>query len=161
MDAKTHPRLKLTFPSDREIAIERDFDAPRELVWKAWTRPEYFRRWYGCDTVTLSVCDIDLRVGGAYRYVMRGADGMEFVMSGIYREVVPPRRLVYTERFNDDPNKEALVTFTLEERAGRTTMRNTILYALPDHRDIVLKMGVEQGMAASLDRLAEVIRTIA
>src|SRR5260221_14208184 len=98
MDAETHPRLKLVLPSDREIAFERDFDAPRELVWKAWTRPEYFRRWYGCSTVSLAVCEIDLRVGGAYRYVMRGADGAEFAISGIYREVVPPQRLVYTER---------------------------------------------------------------
>jgi uncharacterized protein YndB with AHSA1/START domain len=160
VDARSPNALALTFPSDREIVFTRVFDAPCVLVWKAWTQPEHVMRWYGCSSMTLAVCEIDLRVGGAYRFVMRGPDGTDWPMSGIYREIMPPNRLVYTERFNDDPNKEALITFTLEERGGKTLMRNTALYRTPEDRAAVLKMGVEEGSAESLERLSEHLKTL-
>ena len=160
MDARNPNTLVLTFPSDREIVFTRAFDAPRALIWEAWTDPKHVANWYGCSVMTLAVCEIDLRVGGAYRFVMRGPDGMDYPMSGVYREIAKPERLVYTERFNDDPNKESLITFTLEERAGRTTMRSTAVYSSAAAVQAVLKMGMEQGAAQSLDRLEEIVRTM-
>ena len=93
--------LTLMLPSDREILMTRVFDAPRRLVFEAWTKPEHVRRWYGCAAVTLEVCEIDLRVGGAYRYTLRGPDGVTHTMQGVYREIAPPGRLVYTEQYVD------------------------------------------------------------
>jgi uncharacterized protein YndB with AHSA1/START domain len=163
VDARTENRsaLTLTMPSDREIVLTRVFDAPRRLVFEAWTKPEHVARWYGCRGSTLSVCNIDLRVGGAYRFVLRAPDGKDYAISGVYRDIVPPERLVYTERLNDDPNKEALIAFTLEERDGQTTMTSIALYRTAEDRDTVLKMGVETGAAQAMDRLAEVLRTMA
>jgi len=152
--------LTLTTPSDREIVFTRVFDAPRRLVFEAWTRPEHLMRWYGCRGSKLSVCEIDLRLGGTYRFVMRAPDGKDYPTSGVYREIVPPERLVYTERFDGDPNKEALITFTLQERDGKTTMTSTARYHTAEDRDTVLKIGVEKGTAESLDRLAEHLETM-
>ena len=160
MDAKSPKALTVTLPSDREIAFTRVFDAPRELVWKAWTDPKHRANWYGCGLMTLVACEIDLRVGGAYRFVMRSQDGEEFSMSGGYREVVAPHRLVYTERFNDDPNKEALVTFTLEEHRGKTTLRMIARYRSAADTRAVLQLGVEHGWTESLDRLDGVLRAM-
>lgn len=160
MDARNNGGLTITLPSDREIAMTRTFDAPRELVWKAWTEPQHVARWYGCKALTLAVCEIDLRVGGAYRFVMRAADGTDYPKSGVYREIVPPTKLVYTERFNDDPNKEALITFWLDEDGGVTTLWSMARYKSAEDRDTVIRMGVEAGTRESLDRLADVLRTM-
>ena len=162
MDARTanSDTFALTTPSDRELVITRVFDAPRLLVFEAWTKPEHLMRWYGCSSSRLLACEIDLRPGGAYRFVMRIAGDQEHTMSGVYREIVPPARLVYTELFNDDPDKEALVTFTLAERGGRTTMTSTIRYRSAEDRDAVLKFGVEKGAAETLERLEEYLRTM-
>lgn len=160
MDAKTNAGMTLTFPSDREIAMTRVFDAPRRLVFEVWTKPEHIKHWYGCDAVTLVTCAVDLRLGGGYRFVLRGPEGGDFTMSGVYREVTPPERLVYTERFNDDPEKEALVTLTLTEQNGRTTLHSTALYRSADDRDAVLRMGVEQGAAQTMQRLADHLATL-
>src|SRR6266478_8011359 len=122
--------LKLTTPTDREISMTRLFDAPRRLVFDAFTMPELVKRWLlGPPGWTMPVCEIDLRVGGAYRYVWRHADGKEMGMGGIYREIVPQERLVCTELFDEAwyPG-ESLTTTTLVERAGRTTLTSTILY---------------------------------
>ncbi len=163
MDARTanSDSFALTTPSDRELVLTRVFDAPRLLVFEAWTKPEHLMRWYGCRITRLLACDIDLRPGGSYRFVMRIADGEQHTMSGVYREIVPPARLVYTERFNDNPDKEALVTFTLSERNGRTTMTSTIRYRSAEDRDAVLKFGVEKGAVETLDRLEEYLPTMA
>ena len=117
-------------------------------------------RWYGCKGSKLSLCENDLRLGGTYRFVLRAPDGKDYPTSGVYREIVPPERLVYTERFDGDPNKEALIMLALEERDGKTTMTSTARYRNAVDRETVLKMGVEKGTGESLDRLAEHLETM-
>ena len=154
--------LKLTTPTDREISMTRIFDAPRRMVFDAFTKPELVKRWLlGPPGWTMPVCEIDLRVGGAYRYVWRHADGKEMGMGGIYREIVPQERLVCTELFDEAwyPG-EALVTTILDEQGGRTTLTSTMLYVSQETRDAVLKSGMERGVAASYDRLEELLVAI-
>src|SRR5712664_626035 len=151
--------LKLTTPTDREISMTRVFDAPRRLVFDAFTKPELVKRWLlGPPGWTMPVCEIDLRVGGAYRYVWRHDDGKEMGMGGIYREIVPQERLVCTELFDEAwyPG-EALVTTILAEQGGRTMLTSTVLYVSQETRDAVLKSGMESGLVASYDRLAELL----
>src|SRR5918992_1986522 len=147
--------LKVTTPSDREIAMTRVFDAPRHLVFDAWTKPELLKRWMGPHGWSLVVCEIDLRVGGAYRFVGRGPDGTDMGWGGVYREVVPPERLVATESFDESwyPG-EALVTTVLVEQAGKTTVTSTVRYESREARDAALKSGMERGVAEGYDRLA-------
>jgi uncharacterized protein YndB with AHSA1/START domain len=155
--AKDAGQLKVTTPSDREIAMTRTFDAPRKLVFDAWTKPELVKRWLGAmDGWTMSVCEIDLKVGGAYRYLWRGPDGVEMGMGGIYREIVVPERIVCTERF-DDPwyPGDALDTTVLVEKGGKTTLTTTVLYASKEARDGVLKSPATKGVGKSYDKLAE------
>ena len=144
-------------PSEREITLSRLFDAPRRLVFDAMTRPEHVRRWWGIldDRYSLTVCEIDLRPGGAWRWVGRGPGG-EFAFHGVYHEIVPPERLVYTEIFEPFEDGESLVTQVLTEEGGKTRMTVTALYPSPDVRDMVLKTGMEKGAAISYDRLEEV-----
>jgi uncharacterized protein YndB with AHSA1/START domain len=152
-------KLTVTASGDRELVMTRAFDAPRHLVFEAYTRPELVQRWLlGPPGWTMPVCEIDLRVGGAYRYVWRGTDGTEMGMGGVYREVVRPERIVCTEKF-DQPwyPGEALDTLTLVERDGKTTLTQTVLYESREARDAVLKSPMEQGVAVSYDRLAELL----
>jgi len=151
--------LQVTTPSDREIALTRAFDAPRTLVWDALTKPELVRRWLGARAGwSMVVCEIDLRVGGSYRYVWRNASGTEMEMGGVYREVVRPERMVNTERFDEAwyPG-EAVGTAVLVEHDGRTTLTTTVRYASREARDGVLKSPMEQGVAESYDKLAELL----
>jgi uncharacterized protein YndB with AHSA1/START domain len=155
--------LKITTPSDREIAMTRVFDAPRRLVYEAYTKPELLKRWLGVHNGwTLAVCEIDLKVGGTYRYVWRHPDGMEMGMRGVYRELVPSERVVATEKF-DQPwyEGEAVGTVTFDEQDGKTTLTMTILYASKDIRDAVLQSPMEQGVAAGFNKLAELLPTLA
>jgi uncharacterized protein YndB with AHSA1/START domain len=124
--------LIVTTPSDREIALARVFDAPRQLVFDAYTKPELLKRWFGPVGWTLVVCEIDLRVGGSYRYVMRKDTGVEMGMGGVYREIVRPDRIVAAESF-DDPwyEGEAIATTTLVEHRGKTTLTTTVRYDSP------------------------------
>ena len=147
-------------PSDLEIVFTRVFNAPRRLVFEAWTRPEHLMRWYGCSGSKLTICEIDLRLGGTYRFVLRASDGMEYPSSGVYREIVPPERLVYTEQFDGDPNKEAIITLALEERDGTTTMTSTARYQTAENLNAMIKFGVEKGAGESLDRLAVYLETM-
>src|SRR6266545_3886290 len=122
--------LKVTTPSEREIAMTRVFDAPRKLVFDAHSKPELLKRWLGVHHgYSLAVCEIDLRVGGSYRYVWRAPDGAEMGMRGVYREVVPPERIVATESF-DEPwyPGDAVSTLTLAEEGGRTTLTLSVRY---------------------------------
>jgi uncharacterized protein YndB with AHSA1/START domain len=154
--------LKITAPRDREIVMIRVFDAPRALVFDALTKPELVKQWLlGPPGWSMPVCEIDLKVGGAYRYVWRHADGREMGMGGVYREIVPQQRLVCTELFDEAwyPG-EALTTTTLAEKDGRTTLTTTMLYASREARDSVLKSGMERGVAASYDRLEELLASI-
>jgi uncharacterized protein YndB with AHSA1/START domain len=151
--------LQVTTPTEREIVLTRAFDAPRHLVFDAFTRPELVRRWLlGPPGWSMPVCEIDLRVGGAYRWVWRNADGIEMGVSGVYREIVPPGRLVATERFDQAwyPG-EALTTTELVELDGRTILTTTVLYESREARDIALRSEMEKGVAASYDRLAELL----
>jgi uncharacterized protein YndB with AHSA1/START domain len=152
--------LKITTPTDREIVITRVFDAARRLVFDALTRPELVKRWLlGPPGWSMPICEIDLRVGGAYRYVWRqDSDETEMGMGGIYREIVKPERVVATEKF-DQPwyEGEAVGTFVLVEQDGKTTLTQTILYESREVRDAVLKTPMEQGVAASYDRMAEML----
>lgn len=151
--------LRVEPRGDREIVITRGFDAPRHRVWEAMTRPELMKRWLGVfDGWTLPTCEIDLRVGGAYRYVWRGPDGSRLGVHGLFREIVPPERMVHTEAFDESwyPG-EALVTTVLEEQAGRTTLTMTSLFESQEARDTALKSGMEYGVAAGYDALDGVL----
>ena len=148
--------LNVTTPSDREIAMTRVFDAPRALVFDAMTKPEYLKRWLlGPDGWALTTCEVDLRPGGAIRYVWQHRDGRRMGMRGVYREVVRPERTVASERF-DDPwyEGEALATNTLVEAKGKTTLTMLVRYDSQQIRDTVLKSGMERGVEVSCDRLA-------
>lgn len=152
--------LELTTPSEREIAMRRVFEAPRTLVFDAWTKPELLERWLGVRAGwSMVVCEVDLEVGGAYRFVWRGPDGTEMAMGGVYREIVRPERLVATEVF-DDPwyPGEALDTTVLVEQDGKTTLTTTVLYESQEARDAVLESGMERGVAESYDTLAELLK---
>lgn len=157
---KATSTLQLTTPSEREIAMTRVFDAPRTLVFDAHTKPELVRRWLlGPPGWSMPVCEIDLRIGGQYRYVWRhDRDGTMMGMGGVYREIQAPERLVATEKFDESwyPG-EALDTIVLVEQGGRTTLTQTILYESRETRDAVLKSPMEQGVAAGYDRLAELL----
>ena len=152
--------LKLTTPGDREIVMTRVFDAPRKLVFQAFTKPDLVKRWLlGPDGWSMPVCEIDLRVGGKYRYVWRrDKDGSEMGMGGVYREIVVPERIVATEKFDEAwyPG-EAVGTLLLIEEGGKTSVTQTVLYESRAVRDAVLKSGMEKGVAASYDRLEELL----
>ena len=155
--------LQITTPSEREIVLSRVFDAPRNLVFDAWTKPELLERWLGVrGGWSMVVCEVDLRVGGAYRFVWRGPDGAEMGMGGVYREIVAPERLVATEAF-DDPwySGEALDTTVLVEESGKTTATTTVLYESEEIREAVLQSGMARGVAESYDTLAECLASIA
>jgi uncharacterized protein YndB with AHSA1/START domain len=156
--AKHVGKLQVTTPSEREIAMTRVFDAPRALVWDALTKPELLKRWLVRGGWTFPVCEVDLKVGGAYRYVWRGPTGTEMGMGGVFREIVKPERLVATEKF-DDPwyEGEALDTTVLVEKDGKTTVTTTVRYASRDVRDAVLKTPMERGMAENYDNLEELL----
>jgi uncharacterized protein YndB with AHSA1/START domain len=162
VDARTRDSaLVLELLSDREIVLTRVFNAPRRRVFDAWTRPEHLMRWYGCHRSSLIACDVDLRVGGAYRFVSRVDDGTEHAISGIYRDIAPPERLVFTQRFHDDPSNEALVALQFDERDAKTTMTMTALYRSAEHRKAMLDLGVDKGTAESHERLAKHLETMA
>ena len=150
--------LKVTTPSDREIVLTRVFDAPRRLVFEAFTKPELLKRWFGPRGWSLVVCEVDLKVGGTFRFVLRGPDGKEMGMRGVYREIVPPERSVHTESFDDYPG-ESQVTAVFVEQAGKTTLTATVLYPSQEVRDAVIKSGMEHGAAESYDRLAELLQS--
>ena len=163
MDAKVDKTLKITTPSDLEIAMTRVFDAPRHLVFDAMTTPEHVKRWFECAEFALPVCEIDLRAGGAYRFIMRSSDGVDSTLRGIYREVARPERVVFTERFSMPgfTSDEYQVTSTFVESGGRTTLTTTILHKTKENRDGHLNSGIEKGVAPAYDRLAEVVATMA
>ncbi len=154
--------FQVTTPSDREIRLTRLFDAPRQLVFDAMTKPEHVKRWWGCldDKHSVSVCEIDLRPGGAWRFVGRGPTGDYPAFYGVYREIVPPELLVYTEFFEPYPDGESVVTQVLTEENGKTRLTVTALYQSLEVRDMVVKTGMETGAALSYDRLEDLVREL-
>ena len=149
-------KAKVAFPADDQILITREFDAPKELVYKAWTTPELVRRWWSAKRGEVTVAEIDLRVGGAWRYVMVADGGIEVAFHGEYREIVPNERLVSTEVYEGMPDAEALDTLTLSESEGRTTMTILVQHATKEHRDAHIESGMEDGMQDALDLLEQV-----
>ena len=147
--------LKVTTPSDREIAMTRVFHAPRRLVFDAWTKPELVKQWLlGPPGWTMPVCEIDLRVGGRYRFVWRGPDGTEMGMGGVHREIVVPERIVNTQLFDQDwTGGETIGTLLLTEHDGKTTLINSVLYSSKEARDNALKSGMADGVEMGYQRL--------
>lgn len=148
--------LSVDLPSDREVALTRVFKAPRHLVYEAFSKPEILKRWFGPRGWSLITCDVDARVGGRFRFVLRAPDGHEIGMRGAYRELWPPARSVHTESFDDFPG-ESQVTSVFTEQDGYTTLVATILYPSREIRDAVIKSGMEHGAAESYDKLEEIL----
>jgi uncharacterized protein YndB with AHSA1/START domain len=150
-----------TTPSDREIIVTRVVNAPRRLVFDAHTNPAHLPHWMlGPDGWIMPICEIDLRVGGAWRFVWRQSDGTEMEMRGVYQEIVPPERVVTTESWGGDW-PETVNTLILSEQAGKTTITQRVLYPSKQARDAALQTGMQEGMTQSFDRLAEYLQTVA
>lgn len=150
----------VTLPSDREIVITRVFDAPAHLVFDAMTKPEHVKRWWGPRGTTLSVCEIDLRVGGKWHFVSRAEDGTEHGFHGEFREIVPPEWVVQTWVYEPMPDAETVETMTLVEKDGKTTMTTTVLHKSKENRDGHLSSGMEDGMQQTFDRLEELLASM-
>jgi uncharacterized protein (TIGR03086 family) len=144
---------EVTLPSDCQILITRRFEAPASLVWRALTEPRLLLRWWGPSWCPLVTCEVDLRVGGAWRYLARNADGEEFGWHGEYREIEPGHRIVTTEVFEGFPDAGSLNTMTLDEADGVTTLRTLVVHTCREHRDGHLQSGMENGMQDTFDRL--------
>ncbi|HEV7253199.1 MAG TPA: SRPBCC family protein [Mesorhizobium sp.] len=151
--------LKVRAEGDRTIVITRSFDAPRALVFGAWTKPELLKRWLlGPDGWTFASCEVDLRVGGRYRYVWVNADGSRLTLGGEFREIAAPSRLVATEVFEGEPQfGEGLSVLELNETGGRTVVTQTVTYPSHDARDNMLASGMEAGMASSFTQLDDLL----
>ncbi len=151
---KSTATLQVALKSDREIEMTRVFNAPCEMVFEALTKPELLQRWMGPRGWSLVVSEIDLRVGGRWRSVLRSPDGKEMGMSGVYRELDPPHRIVSTEAYDDLPG-ETVNTLVLREQNGKTTFTCTVLYPSKEVRDAVIAAGMESGAAECYDKLSE------
>ena len=152
-------KLQVSTPGEREIAMTREFNAPRRMVFDALTKPELLKRWmFGPPGWSFAMCEIDLKVGGAYRFVWSGPGNVQMGVRGVYREVLPPERVVNTERFDEAwyPG-EAIVTNSLVEEDTKTTLTLTVLYESREARDIALQSPMEQGVAMGFDKLAEMV----
>ncbi len=155
-----HGSAVVTLPSDTEILITRQFDAPAELVYRAYTTPELVKKWWGFDTSVWKVCEIDLRIGGTWRYVIQERD-FEVGFHGEFRELESPRRLVSTEVFEGMPDASALDIIDFDEVDGVTTMRMLVQHTEQAHRDAHIESGMEGGMQVSMDRLDDLVGTLA
>ena len=153
-------RLKVTTPSDREIVMTRTFDAPRELVFNAFTDPELIAKWWGLRGTTTIVETMDVRPGGVWRYISRGPNGEEYAFRGEYREVVAPEKIVQTFEFEPMPGHIVVDTAIFEERNGKTYFTNTSVFDTKEERDGMLSSGMEGGAAESYDRLDELLATL-
>ena len=155
---------KVTLPADDQILITREFAAPRHLVYEAWTTPELVRRWWAADMGEVTHAEIDLRVGGTWRYVMVASEGLEVAFHGEYKEIVANERIVSTEAYEGVPDPDAnatLNTATFDETDGRTTL--TVLVQCPSQevRDAIIQSGMEHGMQRSMDFLEQVAISLA
>jgi uncharacterized protein YndB with AHSA1/START domain len=154
-------RAEVSLPSDTEILITRQFDAPRHLVYRAWTTPELIRRWWAGDHGEVTSVEVDLRVGGTWRYVMKASGGFEFGFRGEYREIVPDERIVCTTVFEGMPGESAVSTLTLAESGGRTTLRLLTRHTSKQNRDMELNSGMETGLESSWAMLEQVAASLA
>lgn len=160
VDWAVRSMLSIATPSDCEIRMTRVFEAPRDLLFEALTNLALLKRWFGVFSGwALSVCEIDLRIGGPFRFVWRNQDGRSMGIHGFYREIVIPERIVHTESFDDYPS-ESLVTTELTEQDGHTTLTMTMLYESKEVRDAVLKSGMERGVKANYENLDRLLQSI-
>ncbi len=150
----------VTLPTDEQILITREFDAPRHLVYGAWTTPELVKRWWGGERGEVTVAEIDLRVGGLWRCVMVTDGGFEVAFHGEYREIVPNERIVSTEVYEGMPEGEALNTMTFSETDGRTTLELLVQHASKEARDAHIGSGMETGMQEGMDLLERVATSL-
>jgi uncharacterized protein YndB with AHSA1/START domain len=160
MPATHSGKATVTVQGDREIVITREFDAPARLVWRAITEPDLVRRWWVGQRGEMTECEIDLRVGGRWRYAMHAHEGQEVVFYGEYREIEPERTIVQTEIYAPFPDDAALDTMTLTEAAGRTTLRTLVAHGTREARDMHIASGMEGGMQESFDLLEQVARSL-
>ena len=157
MDAMTSSGTAVvTLPTDTQILITREFGAPRHLVYQAWTTPELIKRWWSGDRGEVTIAEVDLRAGGAWRYVMTANGGFEVAFHGQYREIVPNERIVSTEIFEGMPEAEAVNTVTFTEKDGRTTVTVLVQHASKEHRDMHINSGMEGGLQEAMDHLEQV-----
>lgn len=150
----------LTVPSDLEIVMQRVFNTPAHTLFEVWTKPEHVRKWYAVRSTTVTVCDIDLRVGGAWRWVVITPQGMEVAFSGVFREIDPPRRLQRTEVFEAMPGPGAVVTLTFDEKDGQTTLTMHMLFQSKEERDICVHSGMELGVKECYQKIDELLATL-
>jgi uncharacterized protein YndB with AHSA1/START domain len=146
----------VTLPTDTEILITREFEAPRHLVYKAWTTPELIKRWWSGDRGQVTIAEVDLRVGGSWRYVMTAHGGFEVAFHGEYREIVPNQRIVATEVYEAMPDGEALTTTTFGDANGRTLLALLMRLGTQEERDMVIKSGMEAGVQEQMNHLEEI-----
>jgi uncharacterized protein YndB with AHSA1/START domain len=151
---------KVTLPADDQVLITREFDAPRHLVYKAWTTPELVGRWWHANRGEVKSIEIDLRVGGGWRYAMETPDGLEVAFHGEYRELVADERIVSTEVYEGFPDGEAVDTLTLSEENGRTTLTILVQHTSREHRDAHIESGMEDGLQDALDLLEQVAASL-
>jgi uncharacterized protein YndB with AHSA1/START domain len=149
----------VTEPGEKSVSMRRTFDAPAVRVFDAMTKPELLRKWYAAPGIELTVCESELRVGGAFHIVQRAPNGFEFGFRGVYREYVRPERRVYTWIFDAMPDKETVITETFEERSGTTYFTSTMLFQSNEDREGFLSMGAKDGGDEHYDRLDELLAT--
>jgi uncharacterized protein YndB with AHSA1/START domain len=161
MVERTVGKLKLSTPSDREIRMTREFDAPRDLVFEAHTSCEHLKNWWGPRGYEIASCEVDFRPGGKWSVVHRGPEGGEDHFYGEYRDIVRPEKIVWTFEWGGMPGHVAVETLTLEERDGKTTLTTNSVYDTVEDRDGTLQSGMETGAAETWDRLEEYLRVLA
>ncbi len=167
MTSLSTPTLTVTLPSDREIVLIREFDAPRDLVFEAFSKPEHIAHWWGQNGSTMPICEMDFRPGGAWRFVEHAADGNEYGFRGEYRDISRPERIAWTFEFEGLPGHVSLETMVFEElgqdqgQHRRTRITATSVFDSIEDRDGMVQSGMAQGASESYERLAEYLRTLA
>ena len=160
MTVTSNTRATVSLPADDQILITREFDAPRHLVFKAYTTPELVRRWWHANRGEMTLCEIDLRVGGQWRYLMTACSGPEVGFHGEYREIVPDERIVSTEVYEGTPNAVALDTVTFSGTGERTTLTILVQHASRENRDAHINSGMEAGLQDALDLLEQTANSL-
>jgi uncharacterized protein YndB with AHSA1/START domain len=145
----------VTLPTNTHILITREFDAPKHLIYRAWTTPELIKRWWHANRGQVTLAEVDLRIGGRWRWAMMTDRGFEVAFHGVYRELVPNERIVSTEVFEGAPDAEAVTTLTLTEKNGRTTAAILVQHQTQEHRDAHINSGMEAGLQDALDLLEQ------
>ncbi|MBV9001352.1 MAG: SRPBCC family protein [Solirubrobacterales bacterium] len=161
MPVTSRNRARVTLPTDEQILVTREFEAPKHLVYKAYTTPDLVKRWWHANRGEVTLIEIDLRVGGRWRYVMSARSGPEVGFHGEYREIVPNERIVSTEVYEGMPDAEAVDTVTFSEKDGRTTLTILVQHSCREHRDAHINSGMEDGLQDALELLERAAASLA